>query len=433
MAALCYLRRALAAALIAASTVPYARHVPAADAAPPSGDLKLAARQAAEQGKLLLVIDVPGDFLVDADAAPEAKAYRALAMSEPRVADFVASRFLVLFRNVGPASALEPVQGKNQGQRQTTRRDFAIAFLCTPSQRVLHFVPGLVSADALLRELTWAETCNRERLRASPDEQQWLIRERHLAAALPAHSRSFQQQFTSKWTDEAHAPTTQSRDDLLSSIREAQALRDQTLIDRLKPNWTSEAEQRALLLALAAHGDLEQTLAHLVLAEFPLPRLAEIQRPLYEIASRQRYWSKPASGDAIVSWWSEVRRQRQASLLVVRSDPFFGAEPTNQQPLFLPALAAALPIERRQLACKAITIDELAVLIAGAGLEPLRFPGDDGQPRYVVYDARGFRIAELSAREGTIQRLSQVLRARLKSGDLAAVTDAGGGTNDDNE
>src|SRR5438552_7774984 len=50
-------------------------------------------------------------------------------------------------------------------------------------------------------------------------------------------------------------------------------------------SWTTPDEQRALLAALAVHGGLEPALAHLVLAEFPLPRLAEVERTLYEALS----------------------------------------------------------------------------------------------------------------------------------------------------
>jgi hypothetical protein len=423
----------MARALLAGIVLFVARSESAADI-PWLTDRPLAVRQAAEQGKLLLVIDLSGDFLVDPATAPEAKAYRALAISDRRVAELLASRFIVTFRHVGPSAALQSTVAKAKGERPLPPADYALAFVCLPSQRVLHFIPGLVTADALLAELKWADACNRERLRTSPDEQEWFVHEKHRSAALPADRKAFFAHSASKWRDGLQSRAPLTLNDLLAAMRAAKAVRDQSLIDRLKPNWTSFADQRMLLAALAAHGDLEPTLAHLVLAEFPLPRLAEIERPLYEIASGQRFWQPPPGGNAVLAWWADVRKSGTATLLVVRDDPFYAAELGEGERLVWPPLPGfRLTRHLRAIGSRIVTLDELAMLVAGAGLEPIRFTAGQSPPRYVVHDARGFRLVQLSAREGTNQRLAQTLNAMLNPGDVAAASGAGGVPTDEED
>jgi hypothetical protein len=431
VAGLCHLRGGLVRALLVATACFVATPVSSADPAPPLAHRALAARQAAAQGRLLLFIDLGGDFLVDPATAPEAKFYRSLAMSDPAVAELIASRFVVSFRHVGQSKALERTSVP-KGERQPSTSDFAIAYVCLPNLRVLDFIPGLVSSNVMLRELSWADACNRDRLRTSPDMQERFVRDRHLTAALPAERNAFHAHRTSRWRDGLEAPMAPAHQDLVTVLRAAAAARDQTLKERLKSNWPSEADQRNVLTALAAHGELQPALAHLVLAEYPLPKLADIERPLYEIAMGQRFWQEPPDRESVLAWWSDVRLRGAPSLLIVHDDSFYAPEMTEAEPIVWPPPPIfKLRPNLRLLMSRAVTLDELAVLVAGAGLEPIRFAAAQSPPRYVIHDALGFRLAQLSAREGTNQRLSQALRAISNSGELAAATGTGGVTTDD--
>jgi hypothetical protein len=425
------LQRASIRALVAAGVALLAASASAADELPWIADRMAAFAKAADERKLVLVIDVAGDFLVDPAASPQLTFYRSLALSDRRVAELIASRFIVTIRNVGPSPALQTSAAK--GEPQAPPNDFAIAFICLPSQRVLHFVPGLVSADVMLAHLHWADDCNRQRLQASPGDGSWLVHQRHAQATLPAHRKAFFERRPSRWQTDSQAPSAGSRDGFLAAARVASAIRDQMLSERLRGTLPSEAAQQAMFTVLASHGELEPGTAHQLLSEYPLPRLDEVERPLYEIVSRQRYWERPAGGGAISSWWSAPKNQRRFRLLVVKQDPFYGPELTSQQPTIVPVLLAALPVDRRQVAGTTVTLEELAVLVAEAKLEPIRFTAKEGPPRYVVFDARGFLICQLPAAEATIQRLSQALRATSKAGDVAIAQGTEGGTIDEND
>jgi len=80
-----------------------------------------------------------------------------------------------------------------------------------------------------------------------------------------------------------------------------------------------------------------------------------------------------------------------------------------------------------------VTLDELAALASAAGLEPVRFAAAQSPPRYLVHSAAGFRLAQLSAREGTTQRLSQTLQKIADSGGSAAASDSEGEPTDEDK
>jgi hypothetical protein len=82
---------------------------------------------------------------------------------------------------------------------------------------------------------------------------------------------------------------------------------------------------------------------------------------------------------------------------------------------------------------KLVTLDELAALASAAGLEPIRFTAAQSPPRYLIHSAAGFRLAQLSAREGTTQRLSQTLQQFADSGGPAAARASEGEPIDDNK
>ncbi len=406
--------------------------VMAADGVPWLTDRAVAAKQAAQQRKLLLVVDLAEDFLVDPEANRRTSAFRSLALSDTRVRELLSSRFVVTIRHVGQSARVQrTIQFKGGPQPPTS--DFALALVCLSSERVLHCIPGLLSPQELFRELQWAESCNEDRLRATPSAGRSIVRERHLTLVPAAQRKAFDKLYASKWTDEFELPLKQPSEGFTAAIRTAQAVRDRILLDRLKANWPTDENKQTILAALAEHAGLEPTLPHLILAEFPLVRLADVERPLFEIASRQRFWQRAASRETLANWWRDVRRTAAPSLLVVSDDPFYAIESKDIEPLAWPSRDAQLAASLRSFAVKAVTLDELAMLAADAGLDPIHFTAVDGPPRYLVYDARGFRIAQLHAREGTIKRLSEVLHATLSPGEPAVAASAEGETKDERD
>jgi hypothetical protein len=425
LAITCHLRRGICLALLAATD--FVSATPSITAA----EFELVASRAAavtqarQQGKLLLAIDLSGDFLAGDAQSPEVKLYRALALADPRVAELLAARFVVTFRHVGQSVDLQVIAGKDE--RNAPLGDYALAFVCIPGERVLHFIPGLVSAEELLRELAWSDALNRERLANSPADKEWLIRQRHLAAVPADDLKLFRESYDSQWREDFQAPAARSPAALLPAIRAARKERDQALLRRLKSNWPSQEDQQALLAAMAAHGGLEPALAHLLLAEFPLPKLAELEVPLYEIASGQRFWQAAAQPQDLLAWWTQVRRAGKRSVLVVNDDPFFATLTKGGDALAWPPLAPSIAADLRRFAWRVVTLDELAILAPEAGLGPYRFHAGEGPPRFLIHDARGFPIGEMSASEGTIIRLAQALNATLIAGDVALRAGAGGG------
>jgi hypothetical protein len=387
-------------------------------------DYMAAVAQARAQSKLLFVVDVLGDFSeIDADP-PEARVYRRLAAADPRVAELLEARFIVAFRRVGPSSAVQCVAPRKSGAEPA--EEFAIAYICLPNERVLHFLPGFVTSAELLAELEWAEACNRQRLREPPVTQAWQVREQHLAAALPAQVAAYCKLHPTKWKDGFQAPAAQTPDDLAAAIRGAKQIRDSTLSARLDGNWRADSDRASLLRSLAAHGGLEPTTAHLVLAEFPLPKLAEIQRPLFEIISGSRYWAGTPRRDALLEWWEQSGRAGDFRLLVISDDLFHSVKRKRADELRWPPNNAAVQAELNDFAVERVELDELALLCADAGIEPIRFRVEEGPPRFLIYDSRGFRLAELPAHGGTIERLRQALHTVTNPGVLASTTDAGG-------
>lgn len=420
----------------------------AADAGPWVTDYPSAVRQAREQAKLLFVLDVSDDFLAGQSPEgqaepPQAKLYRALAMSDPRVAKLLAERYVCTVRAVGQASAIQMLPAKDERLPTKVSRksvsedlppassgDFALAYVCLPSGHVLHFVPGFVSAEQLLEELQWADAINRDRLRAPPTEKRWFIRQRHLAAAHPVYLKAFRDNYTTRWLEGFQAPKLQSDHDLREAARVACRIRQRDLVERLKANWAAESHKK-LIAALAAHGGLEPGLAHLVLAEFPLPLLEDVQCPLYQAASLQRYWQVPPGRESLRTWWEMTATIGGGRLLVVADDPYLTAQVVPREELDWSLVAGAMGPDLKQFAVREVTLDELALLVHDADLEPIQFRPSDGPPRYLIHDTRGFRLAELSARDGTTKRLAQVLHALVNSGDLAAATGAERGDDDE--
>ena len=444
---------ALALVLIFCAAISSAR---AADVVAWVADYSEAVAQARSESKLLLVVDISDDFLSGTPDSPQAKMYAALATADSRVSELLAARFVCTFRAVGrpqciefvpPPAAPATTSAEARGSRSPGGKppssktgsilpalieEFALAYVCLPSERVLHFIPGFVRSEELLRELEWADATNRDRLQAPPTEKEWFVRQRHLAAALPVHRKAFDERYGTKWSEDARMPKAQDRHDLSEAIRTARDIRDEALLARLKSNWPAGADRQVLLTALLAHGALEPALAHLVLAEFPLPPLGDMERTLFEAVSSGHYWRESPRRARLLAWWNEQAAAGAHRLLVVADHPNYVDFVRAPETLKWPPTSPDVKPHLVHFAAQHVSLDELAQLSLDARLDlKMRFQAADGPPRYLIYDGRGFRIAEFSAREGTTKRLGEALAAVVTSGDLAASARARGGTTDE--
>jgi hypothetical protein len=154
--------------------------------------------------------------------------------------------------------------------------------------------------------------------------------------------------------------------------------------------------------------------AHLVQAEFPLLPLADLALPVFEDAAGQRYWEPSPRRAQHAAWWKDCRRRSLSTLLVVSDDSYQVVFGEGQAPPFAwPPPGAEELTDHPRLEIQVVTLDELAQLAADVGLEPVRFSRADGQPRYLMHDARGFRCAQLNTRDASVDRLKQAIATAL--------------------
>jgi hypothetical protein len=69
-----------------------------------------------------------------------------------------------------------------------------------------------------------------------------------------------------------------------------------------------------------------------------------------------------------------------------------------------------------RVATQVVSIDELAQFLSDANVGPLEYDPATGPPRFIVHDARGFRCAEVAAKEATADKLQSSLRTAVQSG-----------------
>jgi len=398
-------------------------------------DRDAALAQARKQGKLLFVVHVSSDFRENASESREARLYRTTALADPRIETRLAQRLTPTVRGVGEAGSLHLARTD-----KASEQDFAIAYVCLPDERVLHFIPGFVSAAELLAELEWAERCYADVAKLPAAEQPLAARRAHLAAIAKADLPEFARRFPSRWQEDS-LPEGESTVDLPHAVAAARATFESMLLMRLGPQWRRDA-QAGGLAPLAAHGGLAGELAHFVLSEYPLAALGDLAGPAYAASSGQRFFTYPKRRADLAAWWALERRANKPTLLVIGDDDYFTAssyQPSIPPPRSLrsrmsaranlvespsPPLAPAAdapPFEWKKAAAglpdlskfavQVVTLDELSLLLSDALLPSVSYVR--GQPlRYLVFDARGFRIAQLSS-DATPARLAAAMREAL--------------------
>ena len=387
-----------------------------------------AALHARKEGKLLLVVQLSGDFAKNAADARELQIYKSIAAADSRVAAELHNRYIPLWQHVGEAEALRklppaPLRSKAAAEQRT---EYSITYICLPDERVLHFVPGFVTSDELLAELAWAEKCYAKVAAVPAADEELAVRQAHRAAAAKSDLALFHKRFPSRWSGDALAegPSTVDLPLGLSSARDTVA---ESLAQRVGGRWAG-TDRPALLAALAAHGPIGRELAHMVLSEFPLISRSDLERPAFEACSGQRFWAATRRREKLAQWWKESLASGKPVLLVVADDAHAPTASRGDAFQWPPEKADSLPL-LPLFACELVSIDELAALATDAPLPAMSYRAGQSPPRYLVFSAGGKPAAQLSKSAG-LTRLSQALEAASNTGALATAASKREGESD---
>lgn len=420
--------------------------LPAAEPAAWLTNRAQAAELARKQGRLLLVVHVSGDFATSAGDCQEAQLYRKLLLGDARVAAALSGRFVIACQLMGEPKALPRWPSQSQGGvRQDSasgeavlRRptEMAIAYICLPDERVLHFVPGFVSAAELLAELEWVETTYSQLIKASEADMAATLRSAHLGAIVVQDGEALTSQIPTRWSANS-PPPDYSTVDLPHWLAAARAVWDWSQRQRLGAaggplNLRDRARRRpgpvarsTTLSALAAHGRLGPDFAHLVLSEFPLAYLSDLAEPAYEACTGERCWHVSPRRSQLAAWYASCAKHGRRTLLIVsveapqpewivtgqpEGDPPQQDQPAGDAATRWPDEKAIELAALWRVAAQVVTIDELATLLTDAALPPLAYDPVVGPPRFVLHDARGVRCGELAAKDATSERLTTMLR-----------------------
>jgi hypothetical protein len=405
-------------------------------------DRSEAAAIARKQGRLLLFVQLSGDFTKSAADAPESQLYQRLILSNPRVAEALAGRFAISYELVGEAKSMPRLAspaGKPAGGRAAGAAgpkfahkppEMAIAYFCLPDQRVLHLLPGFVSPEEFLAELEWVEQVYSRLAKAGEAELTRTLRIAHREMLDAKDLELLANQFPSRWANDAEPPDY-SIIDLPQTLAASRAVWDWAQGQRLgigrslnlrdPLRRTQLVARSGTLSGLAAHGRWGPDFAHLVLAEFPLAYLSDLAGPVYESCTGQRSWHISPRRSEIAKWWAACAKQGRRTMLIVaseatdtstelsQSEQLADQQQGNRPPQFSNEDAIELA-ELWRVASRVVTIDELAALITDVELPPLAYHQTVGPPRFILHDARGVCCGELAAAEATAERLATVLR-----------------------
>lgn len=387
---------------------------------PLSADYAAAVAKAKREGRLLLVLHFSGDFVAHTGLGPEGEAYQSLALRDDRAIELLQDRFVATFRHVGTPATMNLAAERGKPRRVETKEQHAIAYVCLPDERVIHFIPGFVTADELLAELKLAENCYFDFLRFPPAEQPLAVRQVHLAAAPPADTELFIKSAKTRWL--LDAPVREfGPDDLLAAVRSARALRTTRLDERFAGPENS-LPHRVFYDALADHAGLEPTAAHLVLSEYPLVPLPQLARPLYEAWCRERFWQISPRRNDVKEWFLGHVGKGKPVLLAITAERAPADEPEPRQLVAWPPRPEdELPLADFDVL--EMSLDELALVMTDANL-PALFAQPNDLPRFVLYDRSGRRRTVLNTSDG-ISRLHRAMKSSAQPGVAATNRETG--------
>jgi hypothetical protein len=370
-----------------------------------TADRAAAIAQARKQGKLLLVVQLSGDFVVNSPDSPEAVTYRTAAFSNERVRQALAARFVVAYQQIGPASGLSVVLPKRS--KSPPPDDFAVTYVCLPDSRVLHFIPGFVTVDELLAEIAWVERHYSTLVQASAAEEEAVWRQCHVTKLPQVDAALFHSLFSPRWQ------AGQLRDGPSTVDLPAVTVAARTTFEQTVAVPSAVGRDRRSLHALAGHGALGVEFAHLVLSEFPLIALRDLERPALEAWAGRRFWSVSPRRNELAGCWQAAQQREEATLLVVADDPFAAKRGETDSFVWPPADRSWT--EPPGCTDLLVSIDELAALAVDVGLDPIAYKANDGPPRFLLYRGGGRPELRINRGEG-LTRLKQALAIAEKAG-----------------
>lgn len=378
------------------------------------GNYATALAEAQREGRLLLVLHLSGDFSAPGVPGDEGTAYQALALNDERVQKLLRSRFVTTYRHVGDPASLNFVAARGKLKPADPERQHAIAYICLPDERVIHFVPGFVTAERLLAELAWAESCYFDFIRFPKSEQAVAARQLHLAA-LGTDAEPFAKAVRTRWLLDAPVREDDA-EHLAAVITGARHVRLGRLDERFA-GPENAALARPFYDALADHASIGPSPAHMVLSEYPLVGLKELAPPLYNIWTRDRFWALGPRREELKSWFLSRQGKGKPLVLAVTGDsrPMSDPEPRQRFP-WPPPEGHDLPLKEFEVL--ELSLQELVVLTADAGLPALAAQRND-LPRFVLYDRAGRRRAMLTLSDG-ITKLRTMMRTCAQPGVAAA-------------
>jgi hypothetical protein len=192
------------------------------------------------------------------------------ALADSEVGDYLNSHFVCSFQKVG---TFRLVNGKKQGGN-------VASYFCTPDGGVLHVVPGPVDAATLL------------------DEARWAVETRELGLLDNGDLAKFNLAKFKQFFRKAHADRLPKRIDLadyprsrLNRGRESEL--EALYWQRLPLPAPTPAALKALLKS--AWGLDKQEQVHLVLAVYPVIKLDQLYRVVFEDILREKVSTRPVT------------------------------------------------------------------------------------------------------------------------------------------
>lgn len=382
----------------------------AEDPVPLLGDYPAAVAQAQREGRLLFVLHLSGDFAAASVPGEIGEGYRELALNDEQVQELLRSHFVVTFRHVGTPASLNLVAVRGKLKVAEPLQQHAIAYICLPDQRVIHFIPGFVTAEELLAELAWARNCYFDFVRFPDSEQPAAARQLHLASAGADNVELFAKGMKTRWL--LDSPVREDDvEHLAAVVQQARKVRT-TRLDERFAGPENALLARSFYDALADHAPLGPSPAHLILSEYPLASLDILARPLYETWTSDQFWALGPRRKELQSWFQARHGKGQPLLLAVT-----GSAPTGQPEagqLFAWPLSGKDGLSLKEFEVIELSLEELMMLVGDVGLAPLAAQRDD-LPRFVLFDRAGRRRAVLTRRDG-IAKLRTMLRTCAQPG-----------------
>ena len=282
-----------------------------------------------------------------------------------------------------------------------------VSYFCTPDLRVIHFRVGVVYAAELANEARWAAAAYHTMLRDPFDESGpagHLRRGHHEQVAAETWEKYQAAGDAGPSSDKAGERVAS----VLATLKQMQAAHLPAGHPHLK--WV---KQRRVSIAGAEH---------ILMATSPLPKLREIEAPVFEIMAGEPYLPRSERSDELADLAKQAIAAKQPLLIVIRGDI------ESAELLGIEDAATTLQANssvRKQLAefrVLQMTANELTWLLADIDQQPIKSRWNDSV-RYVVFNGHGELVASLMQRH-TLSVLNRMLKRAIEQSNAPAVAKA---------